>query len=376
MRKITCALILCIFFILPSLTSGDSVDYSYDDNGRLVRTSNADNIRVLYQYDEVGNLISIFKETSTPQAVPPVLQSIDPDIFLIGNNYNVVITGQNLLTTSSVTSDNPDISIKFIESIDTKIIALLSIAGTASPGQANITVTTSYGSVSMSINLYRANISPDSIALFPIFTASLSVSLTPSALTDVTVSIENKNPDVIDTPFSVTIPAGGAADFTVTALSGGTGIIKIATAEATVFVIGDDSPIRSMPVSVSMGHMPDGSILFSHQVSVEWYAVVNATILSIPVSVARICPNPPVRIAGRSSYSTLQDAYDAALNGDIIQAQKGPFTGTLNINRDISVTLHGGYDCDFTAISSKTMLIGHMTKSSGTFKIGNFILKN
>ncbi len=153
--KASILFLLCISVILPSFAIADEVNYLYDDTGRVVRVLKGTE-RLLYQYDEVGNLLSISEETSTPQALPPVLQGIDPDIFLIGSNYYVTLTGQNLLTTTSITSDNPNITIKNIAAIDTKIHALLNVASSAFPGQANITVTTSYGSASIAINLYQA----------------------------------------------------------------------------------------------------------------------------------------------------------------------------------------------------------------------------
>jgi len=260
---------LCIsIFILPSLSTGDSVDYFYDDNGRLVKATKSSNLRILYQYDEVGNLISIIKETNTPQALPPVLQGIDPDIFLIGTNYYVIITGQNLLTTSSVTSDNPSIIVNFITAIDTKILATFFISNNVSPGQANITVTTSYGFASMSINLYQANIlPPKEISLFPSNTATMSVNLIPSAPNDLNVAIINKNPDIVYTQSSLTIPSGGSADFTVNALKGGAGVITIGNSEANIYVI-ERGIVASNPVSVSMGSVPNNTLINSSPVSV------------------------------------------------------------------------------------------------------------
>ncbi|HDH11964.1 MAG TPA: choice-of-anchor D domain-containing protein, partial [Nitrospirae bacterium] len=88
------------------------------------------------------------------------------------------------------------------------------------------------------------------------------------------------------------------------------------------------------------------------------------------------CPDP-VRIAGATPvyYSTLQAAYDAAVDGDIIQSQAVIFTEDLNINRSISVTFEGGYDCDYTAVSGNTTINGTMTISDGTATVGNFVLE-
>jgi hypothetical protein len=49
------------------------------------------------------------------------------------------------------------------------------------------------------------------------------------------------------------------------------------------------------------------------------------------------CSNQPARIAGTipAYYSTVQEAYNAAGDGDTIQSQAARFTGDLNINRDM-----------------------------------------
>lgn len=392
-------ILLCVFALLPSLSAGDSIEYLYDANGRLIKANKADNTRVLYQYDEVGNLIGIYKETSASQPLPPVLSGINPDIFLIGESYNVVITGQNLLTTTSVTSDNPDVMINFTAAIDSKVIAVLSIADSASAGQANITVTTSYGSASMTINLYVANITPEEISLFPGSTATMAVSLNPSASRDVTVEVNNKTPDIIDTPSSVTIPVGGSGDFTVKALKGGTGTINIGNAEAIVYVIGgdddsrgaiiesapvsvsigdvpSDTVISSMPVSVNIGYISEGSIISSSPVSVQWLEIANGITISQQVSV-EICSAFAVMVSGAATnyYSSLQTAYDNASDGDTIKVQAVTLTENVNFNRNISVTLEGGYDCDYMTVVGNTGLKGMMTISGGTAKVKNFILK-
>lgn len=74
-------------------------------------------------------------------------------------------------------------------------------------------------------------------------------------------------------------------------------------------------------------------------------------------------------------YSTLQDAYDDADDGDIILSQTGIYSGDLNINRNISVTLEGGYNCDYSAQTGKTILNGMITISDGVITIEDFELQ-
>lgn len=274
------------FLLLAFPTAADEINYFYDDAGRLVRAVK-DSERVLYRYDEVGNLLSISRENSASQASPPALQGIDPDIFLIGGSYHVIISGQNLLTTSSVTSDDPNITIKNVSAINTKILATISIAGTATPGQANITITTAYGSASMPINLHRALIDPEAMTLFPGSTASFSVSLTPPAARELTAMVINKDPGILEIQSSVFIPPEGSAALPVKAVKEGTGTIRIGSTEATVFVTGSGGLLSAPPVSVSIGSVPDGASINAAPVSVMIGNTCAGSVLSHsrPVSV-------------------------------------------------------------------------------------------
>ncbi len=85
----------------------------------------------------------------------------------------------------------------------------------------------------------------------------------------------------------------------------------------------------------------------------------------------------PVRIGGATPlyFSTLQAAYDAAVDGDIIQSRAVSLAGDLDLNRNISVTLQGGYNCDYTTITGTTTLNGTLTDSDGTAGIGGFVIK-
>ncbi len=90
-----------------------------------------------------------------------------------------------------------------------------------------------------------------------------------------------------------------------------------------------------------------------------------------------LCADQPVRIDGATPayHSTLQDAYDAAADGDTIQSHAARFIGDLNINRNISIAFDSGYDCSYSTITDKTRIKGAMTISGGTVTIDNLILE-
>jgi PKD repeat protein len=76
-------------------------------------------------------------------------------------------------------------------------------------------------------------------------------------------------------------------------------------------------------------------------------------------------------------YSSLQTAYNAASHLDTIQSRTASFSGGLNINRNITVTMEGGYDCLHSTQTGSTTIIGNMTVSSGKFIIqsGTFVVQ-
>jgi hypothetical protein len=96
--------------------------------------------------------------------------------------------------------------------------------------------------------------------------------------------------------------------------------------------------------------------------------------------VATVVPEP-VRIWREgliiNYYTTLQTAYDDALEGDIIQSQGIAFNIALFID-DITnktVSLEGGYNNDFSSITGKSTIDGHMAVSNGTLIIDNGVLE-
>jgi len=88
------------------------------------------------------------------------------------------------------------------------------------------------------------------------------------------------------------------------------------------------------------------------------------------------CPNLPVRIAGSvpEYFDTIQEAYNLAGEGDTIQVRALIFTENPELNLNKTVTLQGGYDCDYLSISGITTINGSINVSAGSVTIGNNIL--
>lgn len=58
---VTCVLMLCVF--VPTPTIADQAQYIYDDLGRLSQVIDGQGNVATYQYDAVGNLLSITRNT-------------------------------------------------------------------------------------------------------------------------------------------------------------------------------------------------------------------------------------------------------------------------------------------------------------------------
>lgn len=86
---------------------------------------------------------------------------------------------------------------------------------------------------------------------------------------------------------------------------------------------------------------------------------------------------PPVRIAGTvpEYFSALQAAYDTANSGDIIQSQALHLNGNVILDRNISVTLQGGYDELYFNNPSDTTVNGVLTVTDGTVSIQNMVIR-
>ncbi|MEM5768826.1 MAG: hypothetical protein AAGU32_11150 [Bacillota bacterium] len=86
---------------------------------------------------------------------------------------------------------------------------------------------------------------------------------------------------------------------------------------------------------------------------------------------------PPVKNAGTGAlYETLQQAYDAAQNGETLLCDERPLSGSFNASRDISVTIDGGYTGGFLSNPGVTTFTGAPVIGSGTVTWMNFIISN
>ncbi|MDO8281756.1 MAG: S8 family serine peptidase [Thermodesulfovibrionia bacterium] len=85
----------------------------------------------------------------------------------------------------------------------------------------------------------------------------------------------------------------------------------------------------------------------------------------------------PVRVIGsaNSYYTSLQPAYDDSSEGDDIHFQDDTFNENLIFNTNKTITLRGGYDCDFNPTTGKTVINGNVTISDGVVTMENVIIQ-
>jgi len=129
----------------------ENIQYVYDSLNRLVRVIDQNGEVATYNYDAVGNILSI-ERTTVDQLGPPELTSVTPDQVNQGESATLVLTGTSLLG-GTVTTTHPGLTIEGSSGTDTQITAPVSVAVTAALGTATLTVTTVAGSDSIQIEV-------------------------------------------------------------------------------------------------------------------------------------------------------------------------------------------------------------------------------
>lgn len=87
------------------------------------------------------------------------------------------------------------------------------------------------------------------------------------------------------------------------------------------------------------------------------------------------CSNLAVKTS-TGFYSTLQSAYNAAQDGTVIRVQAVTLVEDFRADRNITVTIDGGYSCDYLQKTGVTTVNGTVTTDSGKITIGDFVVKN
>ena len=88
------------------------------------------------------------------------------------------------------------------------------------------------------------------------------------------------------------------------------------------------------------------------------------------------CANPLFKIGGSMyDYQVIQTAYDGLYPSEILEIRAADLSGDLNTQQDKSVTLQGGYSCDFSSNPAYTYLTGTLTVTGGTVIVDRLIIQ-
>lgn len=88
------------------------------------------------------------------------------------------------------------------------------------------------------------------------------------------------------------------------------------------------------------------------------------------------CANPPFMTGGSvHDYSSLQLAYDGLTDDASLRVHALTFNEDLILQRDISMTLQGGYNCEFTLVAGFTTIHGSLSIILGTVAIENIVIQ-
>ena len=89
---------------------------------------------------------------------------------------------------------------------------------------------------------------------------------------------------------------------------------------------------------------------------------------------ATFVPKQLVKLPG-GYYPSLQDAYAAASNNDIMQLRDQVFSENLDFNRPVQLTIDGGWNADYTAVTGSTTINGSVTVIDGGITVNNMIIQ-
>jgi PKD repeat protein len=312
---------------LCTASFADTVSYSYDDFGRLTYMSNVDAIRITkisYVFDDIGNF--------TNRSVTVAFFVNMPDANLraavcsaLGKNPTDPLTSDdmaNLTTLSAAGKDITDLTgLEWAVNLTSADLSNNNISSTAAlAGLTRLTY----------LNLDGNPIAPPAVARFSAFpttgVAPLDVNFTDLSLSADTWSWDfgDGTTSSLQNPLhTYTLPGTYSVGLRAINSSGGTAITK------------------------------NGLV----------------TVTATAVNAVLIPRTPPV------SYPSLQAAFDAAQDGEIIQSQAVQFSEDLVFSQPIAVFLNGGYSADFSTETEITVLTGTLSITNGSVTANKLIIR-
>lgn len=138
----------------------------------------------------------------------------------------------------------------------------------------------------------------------------------------------------------------------------------------------DDSWIN---ITSGTGGTGNGTVTYS--VTDNWRTVARQGILTVAGETVKIyqlegqtaCAEAPVKI-GDTGYNSIQTAYNDSETGETIRCQYAELAENPAFNRDVMVTLVGGYNCDYNENPDFTTVEGAVVVNKGTVVLDGVIV--
>lgn len=157
LQRLLCVLLLFVevgFAICVSAVhaQGPTIRYTYDDLGRLKQVIDQNGDIRTYNYDAVGNILSIEAGAGGCPIAAPIITGIQPESCLAGTTCQITINGSGL-EGAGISSSNPQAAISDCQTDCTQIVCRLSPSPLLSPGPVNIVVTNAEGSTQAPVQI-------------------------------------------------------------------------------------------------------------------------------------------------------------------------------------------------------------------------------
>ncbi len=280
----------------------------------------------------------------------------------------------------SIPSNDPDTPVLSVQLSGTGLnVPPTADAGGPYSGVAGQTITldgSGSGDSDGNIVLYEWDIDNDGTYDYSSASPTLDHIFTGPGSSTIRLRVEDDSGMTDEATATVNISASSpTADFSASATSGAPPLIVNFTNLST----GDNTPLSyewdfdNDGVADSTEENPSCSYNVAGTYSVKLTvtdADSNVDILTRTDYILVTCPF--VRIHGTTAcYTSIQDAYNHASNGDTIEIGMYIFTENLNLNMDRTVTLRGGYDSSFSSVVGSTLVDGDISITGGQVTIEN-----
>lgn len=291
---------------------------------------------------------------------------------IVSMTDNITVTASFIVAKISVTPTS--------ESLGTVFAGTTSAPQTitvTSTGTHNLTI----GTLSLSgTNASEFNKTADNCSghtLAPAATCTVQVAFAPASSGAKTANLLIPSNDPQTPVFAVSLNGIGSVPL-VSVTKTGTGAGTITSSPAGISCDKTCSAYFTTNTTVSLTATPDIRSTFTGwtgacsgvgfcTINLTANTSVNANFDITPLSE---CSANPVNI-GSSYYPNIQSAYNSATESSVIKLLAIDFTESFTANRNVAVTLEGGYQCGFVTNLGNTVMHSMPHLSSGTVKMRN-----